>query len=216
LRKKGDDMAQPSRNDALPRNPVYPEGAPRETFSSGDENHTQRELDLGASFPSGDTHGQDRVSRSAEAFGRTVGHAVSRVLRFPERVGQAGSRLRHAGNKTRANASAVVLDMMDSAAQRADKLRRTTAATISDWTHSTRYKASKLGEQAADSWKGLRTSAQERAADAGRRVATQWNQTQRAVFRLREEDPARFLAVVAGTAFVIGAGIRIWRSSGDE
>ncbi len=213
--RKVDQMAEPSRSDAPERNPWYPEGADRESSSTGSTKYTQRELDMGneTSLPSGDIYGQPPRNRSAENLGRTVGSAVSGVLRFPQRVGQAGSRLRHAGRTTRANASAVVLDMMDTAAQRAEDLRRTTGETISEWTGSARRKTSQLGDRAAETWDDLRSSAKQRVDVASRRAAAQWNQAQRRVTRLQQEDPARFLAVVAGTAFVIGVGLRIWKAN---
>jgi hypothetical protein len=210
-------MAEPSRSDAPERNPWYPEGADRESSSTGASKYTQRELDMGneTSLPSADIYGQPR-NCSAENFGRSVGSAVSEVLRFPQRVGEAGSRLRHAGRTTSANASAAVLEMMDSAAQRADDLRRSTSETISGWADNARHRTSQLGEQAAETWDDLRSSAKQRLDVAGRRALSQWNQAQRSVTRLQQEDPARFLAVVAGTAFVIGAGLRIWRSNSHD
>jgi hypothetical protein len=106
--------------------------------------------------------------------------------------------------------------MMDSAAQRAEYVRRNTGATIADWADAARRKTSHLGDEAAERWDEFRSSAQARLDVAGRRAAAQWNNTQRAVTRFQYEDPARFLAIVAGTAFVIGAGLRMWRSSSNE
>lgn len=169
-------------------------------------------LATGSSLPPGDVHGELPRSR-AENFGRTVGSAVSGVLRFPQ---QASSRLRSATRTTRAHASAAVLDMMDSAARRAENLSRATSETLSDWTHAARRKTTRLEDQAAERWCQLRSSARERLDVVGRRAAAQWNQTQRAVQRVQQENPTRFLAIVAGTAFVIGAGLRIWRSSSND
>jgi hypothetical protein len=209
-------MPEPSRSDAPATNPQYPQGAERADFSEQNElNNAQRSPARGSDLPPGDIYGQLPRSR-AENFGRTVGSAVGGVLRFPERVGQATSRLRHVGNTTRAHASAAVLDMMDTAAKRAEKLGRSTGATLSDWTDTARRKTARLEDQAAESWCELRSSAKQRLDLAGRRAVAQWNHTQRAVSRMREEDPARFLLVVAGAAFVIGAGLRIWRSSSND
>jgi hypothetical protein len=203
LSVKGGQMPEPSRSDAPLRNPQYPQGAEREEFSPGQPDF-QQPHSFGSSFPSGDIYGQLHRSR-AENFGRSIGSAVGGVLRFPLRVGQSTSRLRVAGNVRRAQASAVVLDMMDTAAQRAEHLRRTASATISQ-----------LEDQAAKRWEELRSAAKERLDLASQVAVERWNQTQRAVNRLREEDPARFLAVVAGAAFVIGAGLRIWRSRSND
>jgi hypothetical protein len=212
LNTKGDEMPEASRQDAPLRDPQYPQGAEREDLSSQAEYQQPRatETDL----PSGDIYGQLPRSR-AENFGRTVGSTMGGVLRFPQRIGQATSRIRHAGNSTRAQASAAVLDMMDTAAGRAENLRRTTSAKLSDWTRSARYRTERLEHQAAERWEEIRSSAKQRLDATGRRAAAQWNQTQRAVSRIQQEDPARFLMVVAGVAFVIGAGLRIWRSSHD-
>lgn len=211
LSQKGDEMPEASRSDAPLRNPRYPHG----NDESGRANYTQRDLDMETSLPSGDIYGNSRVSRSAQSFGRSVGHAVSGVLRFPQRVDKARSRLRQAGRETRAKGAAAMLDMMDSAASRADDLRHSTSETLSDWTRTARYKTSHLREQANQSWQELRHTARERLAYASRHAVTQWNHTQRRLSRLQEEDPARFLAVVAGTAFVIGAGLRVWRSRNE-
>lgn len=212
LSMKGNEMPEPSRRDAPLRNPQYPQGAEREEKFSG-RNYEQPHA-TETSLPPGDIYGQLPRSR-AENFGRSVGSAVGGVLRFPQRVGQATSRLRHAGSTGRAQASAVVLDMMDTAAQRADHLRRSTGAAISAWAQSTRYKTGRLEDQAVRRWEELRSSAKERLDSASRRAAAQWNQTQRTVSRIQQEDPARFLMVVAGVGFAIGAGLRIWRSSHD-
>jgi hypothetical protein len=134
------------------------------------------------------------------------------VLRFPQRT---TSRIREAGSATRAQASAVVLDMMDTAAQRAEHLRRNTGAALYDWARATRYKTGRLEDQAVERWEELLSSAKERLDVVTHRAAEQWNQRRQAVSRLREEDPARFLMMVAGAAFVIGAGLRVWRSSRD-
>lgn len=209
-------MPEPSRNDAPSRNPQYPQGAEQEEFSPGQRDFRQPySRGRRSSLPSGDIYGQLPRSR-AESFGRTIGSAVGGVLRFPQRVGQTTSRLREAGSATRAQASAAVLDMMDTAAQRAEYLRRTTGTAFSDWTRSTRYKTAQLEGQAAERWDELRASAKERLNLASRAAVARWNQTQRAVSRMREDDPARFLMVVAGAAFVIGAGVRIWRSSSHD
>jgi hypothetical protein len=203
-------MPEPSRRDAPLRNPQYPQGAEREHFST-DQNIYQPP-GTESSLPPGDIYGQLPRGR-AESFGRSVGSAVAGVLRFPQ---QTSSRLRSATRTTRAHASAAVLDMMDAAAQRTENFGRTTGATLSEWTHSARRKTVQLEDQAAERWGALRSSAKERLDVAGRRAAAQWNQTQRAVQRAQQEDPARFLMIVAGAAFVIGAGLRIWRSSSND
>ncbi len=217
LSTKGDEMPEPSRSDARPKNPQYPQGAERANFSpeQNEPNQVQPSPARGSNLPAGDIYGQLPRTR-AENFGRTVGSAVGGVLRFPQRVGQTTSRIREAGNSTRAQASAVVLDMMDTAAQRAENLRRTTTETLSDWARTTRYKTAHLEGQAAERWDELRSSAKQRLDRASRAAVERWNHTQRAVNRMREDDPARFLLVIAGAAFVIGAGLRIWRSSSNE
>jgi ElaB/YqjD/DUF883 family membrane-anchored ribosome-binding protein len=106
--------------------------------------------------------------------------------------------------------------MMDTAAQRAENLGRTSSATMSNWAHSARRKTAQLEERAAERWNDARSVARERLDVAGRRAVAQWNQTQRTVTRLQQEDPARFLMVVAGAAFVIGAGLRIWRANSND
>jgi hypothetical protein len=202
-------MPEPSKHDTPPRDPQYPQGAEHENFSS--EQFNYRPPKATGSFPAGDIYGQLPRSR-AESFGRIVGFAVGGVLRFPR---QAKSRLRQAGSTTRAQASAAVLEMMDTAAQRAEDLGRTTGATLSDWAHAARCKTARLENLAADRWQELSSSAKARVDAASRQAAEQWNQTQRAVTRLQEEDPARFLMMVAGAAFVIGAGVRVWRSNSN-
>ena len=203
-------MPESSRRDAPLSNPQYPQGAEREHFSTGEKSYQPHTTEN--NLPPGDIYGQLPGGR-AENFGRSLGSAVSGVLRFPQ---QASSRIRHATSTTRAQASAAMLNMMDTVAQRAEDLGRATSETLSDWTHSARRKTARLEDQAAERWYRFRSSAKERLDVAGRRAAAQWNQTQRAVVRVQQEDPARFLMIVAGTAFVIGAGLRIWRSSRND
>jgi len=205
-------MPEASRDDTPLRNPQYPQGAQPENQAA---HHNLPASATETSLPPGDIYGQLPPTR-AESFGRTVGTAVGGVLRFPQHVGQATSRLRRVGNSTRAEASAAVLDIMDTAAQRAEYLGRTIGEAISDWTHSARRRTSRLEDRAVQRWLELRSVAGERIPIAGRRAAARWNYTQRAVSRMQQEDPARFLIVVAGTAFVIGAGLRIWRSSSND
>jgi hypothetical protein len=204
-------MPELSRNDASPKNPQYPQGAEHEEFSPG-QRDLRQPFSSGSNLPRSEIYGQLPRSR-AESFGRSIGSAVGGVLRFPQRVGQTTSRLRVAGAVRRAQASAAVLDIMDTAAQRAEHVRRTTGAALSEWTRSTRYKTAQLEDQAAERWDALRSLAKQRLDRAGQAAAQRWNHTQRAVAQMKEEDPARFLMVVAGAAFVIGAGMRIWRSS---
>ncbi len=207
-------MSEPSRTDIPLKNPQYPQGAESEDFTSAETNF-QQPLATGSNPRRGDIYGELPRSR-AESFGHSVGTAVSGVLRFPQRVGEARSRLRHAGNITRAQASAVALDMMDAAAQRAEDLRRTGGETLSGWARNARRRTARLENQAAERWRDLRSAAEDHVEVASRRVIAQWDRTQKAVTRMQQDDPVRFLALVAGTAFVIGAGLRIWRSRGDE
>ncbi len=197
-------MPEPSRSDAPPRNPKYPQGAGYQAFSAEQWDSQTRHI-----------YGELPRSR-AENLGRTVGAAVGGVLRFPQRVGQATSRLRHAGSSTRAEASAVVLDMMDSAAQRVEHLRRGAEAALSDWTRAARYRTERFEEQTVETWQELRSTAKERLAYASRQAAEQWHEVRQTVSRVREEDPAHFLMMVAGAAFVVGAGLRIWRSTNND
>jgi hypothetical protein len=211
--KKGMPMAEAFRKDTPLRNPQYPEGADREDLRAGSELpyvDPERELP-----PHGETASNDRVSRSARAVGRGVGTAVAEIRQFPRRVDQARSQFRTASNQTRARASAAVLEMMDSAADRAEHLRSVAEETISDFADRVRSRSSHLTDATAETWYELRYAARTRLDWAGRRAATQWNEMQRTVRTLQREDPVRFLAVVAGVAFVVGAGLRIWRSSND-
>lgn len=170
-------------------------------------------LDPDRALPAGERYGNLRVNRSAETLGRTVGSAVSKVRQFPRRVDEARSQIRKAGQQTRDRASAAVLEMMDSAAQRADRLRHVTEATISGLADSARSAGSQVGNQTAEVWDEFRRITKARVDYASRRAVGQWKDARRSVQRLQQEDPVRFLAIVAGTAFVIGAGLRIWRSS---
>src|SRR6185369_3277546 len=99
---------------------------------------------------------------------------------------------------------------------RAEDLRRTGSETLSGWARNARHRTARLEDQAAERWRDLRSAAKDRVDVASRRAIAQWDRTQKAVTRMREDDPVRFLGLVVGTAFVIGAGLRIWRSSGDE
>ena len=204
-------MPEASRSDAPLRDPQYPQIAEPEEFSPQQPN-VHRSPATETRFPPGDIYGQLPATR-LESFGRSVGSAVGGVLRFPERVGQATSRLRKAGSTTRAEASAAMLEMMDTAAQRAEYLRDNTEALLSDLARTARTRTARLEDQAAERWDQVRSAAQERLDLASRRAAAQWNDSRQAVIRMRREDPARFLMVVAGAAFVIGAGVRIWRAN---
>lgn len=205
-------MPEPSRSDIPLRNPQYPQGAKDNDFAA-ERTDYPRDYQR-SSVPPADFNRQLPMSK-AESLGRSVGSAVGNVLRFPQHIGEATSRLREVGNNTRANASAIALDMMDTAAQRVEHFSRATGDTLSVLARNARYRTTRLEDEAAQRWNELRSAARERLDVAGRRAATQWNRTQRAVSRVQQEDPVRFLAMAAGTAFVIGAGLRIWRSNHD-
>jgi hypothetical protein len=206
-------MAKASRMDAPLRNLQYAEGVSRDDISSPAE--LSRDLDSQRELPAGDIPGNPLINRSAESVGRTVGSAVSAVRHLPRRIDQARSQFRSAARERSARASAVVLEMMDTAEQRAERLREATESAISDWAHTARSAGSQVGNQTAEAWDELRRMARARLDYAGRRAVAQWNYAQRTVSQWQQENPLRFVAVVAGTAFVIGAGLRIWRSSRD-
>ena len=206
-------MPGPSRSDAPLRDPQYPQGVGSQGYS-GEPTTFQHAPGRGNPLPPDKIYGRLPPTR-AESFGRTVGSAVGGVLRFPQRVGQATSRLRKAGNDTRAEASAAVLVMMDNAATRAEYIGHATSATLSDWVHAARRRSALVEDRAVEQWLELRSLAKQRLAFAGRRASAGWNETQRSVARLQREDPVRFLMIVAGSAFVIGAGLRIWRSNSN-
>jgi len=203
-------MPESSRRDAPSRNPEYPQGAEREELPAGPTKYQQPHA-VGSTLPPGDVYGQLPRSR-AENFGRSVGSAVSGLLHFPQ---QAKSRIRQVGRNTRNQASAVVLEMMDTAADRADRIRHAAEATVSDWARTARSAGAQVGNQTVEVWDEFRHIAGARLDYAGRRAVARWNQTQRVVARMQQEDPGRFLAIVAGVAFVVGAGLRVWRSGNE-
>ena len=206
-------MPEAFRKDAPLTNPQYPEGVDRPDLGLGTE---LPYVDPERELPSrGETSVNTRVNRSARAVGRGVGTAVAEIRQFPRRVDQARSQFRNAGSQTRARASVAALEMMDTAAGRAEHLRSLAQETISEFADTLRSRSSHLSDATAKTWRGLRGAARVRLDSAGRRAAAQWNKTEQTVKTLQREDPVRFLAVVGGVAFVIGAGLRIWRSSND-
>lgn len=210
-------MAEPSRKDAPLENPSYPQGAsaPQENSAPQGTPYQQEIPSPEKTFPPADLSGQGPLRRSAQMIGYGLGSAVSGVRQFPRSAEEVRSRLRHAGATTRANASAVVLEFMDSTAKHAENLRRSTEETVSDWADTASSTAAELGDRATVVWQDIRRIAVNRAEYACRRATAQWNDTRRTLTQLQQEDPAMFLAVVAGAAFVIGAGLRIWRSTND-
>lgn len=196
-------MAEPSRNDAAPRSPQYPQGA----------NNPPTEFPVENRLPAGDIYGNQHTSRSAEAVGRRVGAAIFQVRQVPRRLDTARYRLREFGGHTRANASARVLEMMDTAATRAERLRQQARENMSNLADRASYRASEMGDRAAERWQEFRHASEMRLHEARRRVEAQWVEGRRTLEHWQREDPVRFVAVVAGSAFVIGAALRIWRSN---
>ncbi len=216
-KEKGDEMAEASRKDNPLKNPKYPQGAssPPENSTALSAPNEQQLPSPENTLPPGDIYGQPPLRRSAEVIGRGIGSAVAGVRQFPRSTEEVRSRLRDAGARTRANASAIVLDFMDSAARRTEDLRRSTQETVSDWADTAGSTAAELGDRADAVWRNIRSTAVNRAEYARRRATARWNDARRALAQLQREDPAMFLAVVAGAAFVVGAGMRIWRSNHD-
>jgi len=199
-------MAETLHSDSPSRNPQYPQGAELD-FEGAEIPAPEHRL------PPGVINANARVDRSARAIGYRVGAAVYGVQQLSRQVETAGSRLREAGDRARANTSVVMLQLADAAAQRAERLRHAAQSTVSEWANTAGSAASNVGALAAETWSDLRRYASERMDVARRRTAVQWNDVQRRVQQLQRDDPAKFLTLVAGTAFVIGAGLRIWRSS---
>ena len=196
-------MAETSRNNTVPRNPQYPQGA---SYPNGEVARNQQ-------LPSGDACGNPQRTRSAEAIGRQVGVAIFQVRRIPRRIDTAASRLREAGGHTRANASAKVLKMMDVAAGRAETLRHSTGQNLAKLRERASYRASELGHTAVERWQDFRRISEERLHEARRRTEAQWIEGRRSLGHWQRKDPVRFMVTVAGGAFLIGAAMRIWRSN---
>jgi hypothetical protein len=197
-------MPEASHNDTAPRNPEYRQGASptfEPTFSPE------------SSLPPGDIYGSGSANRSAEAIGHRLGTAIFQVRQIPRRIDTARYRLRRAGDKTRANASARALQMMDAAADRAEDLRRSTQRNLETLADRAGSRASEMGDRAAARWREIRHVSENRLHEARRRAEAQWIDARRRVEHWQREDPVRFLAVVAGSAFVVGAALRIWRSN---
>jgi ElaB/YqjD/DUF883 family membrane-anchored ribosome-binding protein len=153
------------------------------------------------------------MKRSAEAIGHRLGTAMFQVRRFPQRIETARLRLRNIGDKTRANASARVLQMMDSAADRTEYLRQFTKRNLEDLTDRAGFRASELGDRAGERWQEFRRASEARLQEARRRAERQWSASRQTVEHWQREDPVRFLTVVAASAFVLGAALRVWRST---
>lgn len=199
-------MAEVSRNDEPLRNPEYPHGAggPSERDNAPEGGYLQAEF---RALPP--------ARGTAYAAGRRIGAAVAQVGRVRRNLDRGRSNLREELGRKRANASARVLEMMDTAACRAEDLRETARNNATKLAGRASRRASELGDRAAERWERWRRDSRDLLQDAGRQVEARWRNTRVAVEKMQREDPVRFLTIVAGSAFVVGASLRIWRAGHD-
>jgi hypothetical protein len=206
-------MYEGSQSGVSAVNPEYPESAARQPTFAGD--YPLPGMPAGRNLLPANSATNVRLSRSAETLGRGLASAVLGVRSVSDRFGVARSRLHVVSSRTRQNASAAALELMDSAAERATNWRDAAEAWVVEATERADRNWSRLSNEARNRLHHLqnvtirgvdnaRAQAQQQLRTAGRRVQ-QWEQ----------EEPLKVLATVGGAAFVAGAVIRIWRSSRD-
>jgi hypothetical protein len=211
-------MAQVSRTDKPPRNPQYPQGA---SNSPAEQDAPERrfvgELPYppGRSLARGDIYGTPFGADSARTIGRGIGITVAQVRQMPRRVDMARSRLHEQVGRRRADLAARLLEMMDAAAYRTARLRSAARHHVALMADRASLRTTVLGERAAERVQELSRVSQQRLQDARRRAQVRWQQGRQTLEELRRDDPVRFLTVVAGGAFVLGAALRVWRTRRD-
>jgi ElaB/YqjD/DUF883 family membrane-anchored ribosome-binding protein len=72
------------------------------------------------------------------------------------------------------------------------------------------------GEKIKETWQTGITAAEDSLQRARHEVSRRANTAMNAVRRFADEQPLRFVAIVAGAAFLVGVALRVWRSSRYE
>ena len=137
--------------------------------------------------------GDDALVETAEQIGATVGKAVRVVKQVPEQLGTLKDRFTVIRGRGQDVATEKARELKDIAGEKAREL-----------TNAAGDKARELRDAAAQGARELRRAAGEQLDRARRRADY-----------VVSEYPVQVILGAAGVAFLLGVGLRVWRSNRD-
>jgi ElaB/YqjD/DUF883 family membrane-anchored ribosome-binding protein len=135
--------------------------------------------------------GDERLNEAAEQIGATVGKAVRVVRQVPEQIGTLKDRFTVIRGRGQDAATEKARELKDIAGEKARELRDA------------------AGEKARE----LRDAAGQRALELRRAAGEQLYRARRRVDYVASEYPLQVILGAAGVAFLLGVGLRVWRSN---
>ena len=134
---------------------------------------------------------EQQIYQIAEQIGAMLGRAVSGVRGFPDRLRKGIHVVKGQAREQAGSATDAASDLAQSMTERISGLRQEAAQTAAQWREE-------AGERAGQ----LYLLAGERIADARSRAR-----------RATRENPIQMIIGFAAASFVIGFGLRLWRSN---
>ena len=134
---------------------------------------------------------EQQIYQIAEQIGAMLGRAVSGVRGFPDRVRKGIHVVKGQAREQAGSATDAASDLAQSMTERISSFRQEAAQTAAQWKE-------KAGERSGQ----LNQFAGQRIADARSRAV-----------RATRENPIQIIIGLAAASFVIGVGLRLWRSN---
>jgi hypothetical protein len=195
-------MAETSRNDVPPAGATYGSGS--QTRLPGQEGALPELPETSAvSAPGRSSNAQ--LNRSAKAVGHRVGTAVAGVRNIPQHFDRLRSRI-HLVNRSMPSDEAE-----PSFSEVAGDWRDAVEGSVSEMTHAVERYRMAFMDRANIRLRDIRLHGERSYYTLRRNVHYRTDK----IRRLSAEQPLQFLAVTAATAFVLGVGLRLWRSNHD-
>lgn len=193
-------MAETSRNDLPPAGATYGSGS--ESRLPGQEGALP-ELPETSAVSAPGRSSNAHLNRSAKAVGHRVGTAVAGVRNIPQQFDRLRSRI-HLVNRD-------IPQQAASFSEVAGDWRDAVEGSVSEMTHAVERYRMAFMDRANVRLRDFRLHSERSYFTLRRNVHYRTDK----IRRLSAEQPLQFLAVTAATAFVLGVGLRIWRSNHD-
>jgi hypothetical protein len=134
---------------------------------------------------------EQQIYQVAEQIGAMLGKAVSGVRGFPDRVRKGLHVVKDQAREQAGSATDAASDLAQSMTERISGLRQEAAQTATQWREKAGERAGKLNQLAG-----------EKIADARSRA-----------MQATRENPIQMIIGFAAASFIIGFGLRLWRSN---
>jgi hypothetical protein len=133
---------------------------------------------------------EQQIYQIAGQIGSMLGKAVSGVRGIPDRVRRGMHVVKHQAREHAGSATDAASDLAQSMSERISSVRQEAAQTAAQWRDKAGERAGQFNQFAGEKFAEVRGRAE----------------------RATREDPLRIIAGVAAASFIIGFGLRLWRS----